>query len=288
MNAGTGIFITAGATILAAVIGLYGGKSIEQKNIQQQIYNALGDNSSITINDVSDILTDYENLKAENESFKEQNKYYYDQLQSKTEELSNVAEQMKKVPDIQYENLSLCIDGEDIPVNNQQSMIILDGREYLSKDFANKLISEDKSITVKDGTLYIGRVVADKEKLSAQNILDKGFYIQTNFNAKDSYGNVRTEGIYSTYYDGSIIYSINKNFSYLKCNISMSEEYSIDRKTVLTIKADENVVYSIELNKTTEPYDIEIPINSCKLLTFNFDSNSSYKNCIISDAILYN
>lgn len=281
-------FLGVIATIVGAVIGVSNGKSMEQEKIQQQIYNVLGDNASVTVNDISELLTEYEMLKTENETYKQQNLSYFEELQSKDEKLNSLNDQVGSIPDIQFKDLSLCIDGEDITVNNKQSMAIIDGREYLSKEIANKFISSDKNITVKDDTLFIGKVIADKAKLSSQNILNKVPNIKTEFNTKDSYGNIRTEGIYNTSFNGSIIYSLNQKYTYLKCTISMSENYDVKSITVLNIKADDNIVYSIELNKTTEPYDVEIPINNCKLLTFEFDSNSYFSNCIISDAIVYN
>lgn len=287
MKEGTKVIINAGVTILAAVIGLWGGKSIVQQNIQQQIYNVLGDNSNVTVNDISSVLTDYENLKVENESIKEQNSSYYSELQVKNEELSEIKQQMKKVPDIQYKNLSLCIDSENIPINSQQSMIILDGKEYLSKDFADKLIPKDQNITVKDDTLYIGKVIANKASLFTQNVLNNSGIV-TEFTKKDSYGNTRTNGLCCLNRKSSIIYSFDQKYSYLKCNISMSNEYYMDYTTTLSIKADDDIVYTVDLVKITEPFDIEIPINNCKLLTIEVSSEVFQTGCIITDAILYN
>ena len=74
-------------------------------------------------------------------------------------------------------------------------------------------------------------------------------------------------------------------------NISMSEDIYSDTTGMVTIKADDNVVYSKELNKYTEPVlEIDIPINNCSLLKICYDSNHNFSSegCIISDAILYN
>lgn len=73
-----------------------------------------------------------------------------------------------------------------------------------------------------------------------------------------------------------------------KCTVSISEDYYFGYTTTLTIISDEEIVYSSDITKTTEPYDIEVPINNCKLLTIQFDSNIGSDGCIISDAIVYN
>ena len=68
----------------------------------------------------------------------------------------------------------------------------------------------------------------------------------------------------------------------------MSEKSS---SGVLIIEADRNLVYSIELNKLSEPItEIKIPIKNCKLLRFSYNTNSavSENGCIIANATLYN
>ena len=59
---------------------------------------------------------------------------------------------------------------------------------------------------------------------------------------------------------------------------------------IFTIKADDVVIYtSPTLIKTTNPYEIDIPINNCSLLTFEYDTKGQYEfDCVISDAVVYN
>lgn len=62
----------------------------------------------------------------------------------------------------------------------------------------------------------------------------------------------------------------------------------MNSNVALMISSDAGELYSIQLEKTTESYEVEIPINSCSLLTISIDSRSSSSRVIISDAILYN
>lgn len=69
----------------------------------------------------------------------------------------------------------------------------------------------------------------------------------------------------------------------------VNENSDIDRSGVITIKADDVIVYtSPSLNKKTEPFaEASIPIQNCTLLTIEY--NGDYSNpCIISDAAVFN
>lgn len=167
-------------------------------------------------------------------------------------------------------------------------MVTIDGRNYFSREIVESLISDGQNFTIKDDTLFIGKVIAEKANLFGQNVLNKSQHLQYMNTVKDSYGNTRTNVIMNGYYRSSIIYSLNKRYSYLKCTVSISEDYYFGYTTTLTIISDEEIVYSSDITKTTEPYDIEVPINNCKLLTIQFDSNIGSDGCIISDAIVYN
>lgn len=279
-------FLGVIATIVGAVIGVSNGKSMEQEKIQQQIYNVLGDNASVTVNDISELLTEYEMLKTENETYKQQNLSYFEELQSKDEKLNSLNDQVGSIPDIQFKDLSLCIDGEDITVNNKQSMAIIDGKEYLSKEIANKFISSDKNITVKDDTLFIGKVIADKTNLINLWNVDNG-YVEICDSITDSYGNIHTNAIVLLFNGSYTIYNLDNKFSSFKCKLSVYDGTSPDSTVIVSVEADENIVYTTEINKLSEVFEIDVPINNCKNLKIkiNYEKHS---RVIISDAIVYN
>jgi len=290
----TGILGIVG-TVSAAIIGVYAGKSTEQKNIQNEIneamgdvVNIVGDGNNVTINDIKELIKDYQKLKEQNDSLTAQNTKYFDDLTNANKNIDELNTQVDSSPIFSYNNLGLCIGGEDISINKSNSMVTIDGRDYVSKEIMENIIPDDQNVTIKDDTIYIGKVVADKANLSDQNILNKSMHLVTNYTGKDSYGNTRTNAILNGYYGENIIYTLNKKYSYLRCNISMSEDYSISGTTTITVSSDENIVYSCDINKKTEPYDIEIPINNCSLLTIDFHSDSGNSGCIISEAIVYN
>lgn len=288
--------ITGVATIVAGFIGGMGyGKSSEQKNIQNEIQaamgnvvNFMGDNNEVTINSVKDLVDEYQRLQSQNKSLLDQNTKYFSDLSEANYQVNALQTKTNDIPEIKFNDLSLLIDVQDIAINKNNSMVTIDGRNYFSREIVESLISDGQNFTIKDDTLFIGKVIAEKANLFGQNVLNKSQHLQYMNTVKDSYGNTRTNVIMNGYYRSSIIYSLNKRYSYLKCTVSISEDYYFGYTTTLTIISDEEIVYSSDITKTTEPYDIEVPINNCKLLTIQFDSNIGSDGCIISDAIVYN
>lgn len=285
--------IGAIATISAAVIG----RNIGEKNAVQQLYSQIttvnGNNNTITINSVDDFITQYNKLLSENETLKSQNSQYFaDYTEQKN--INNALEsQLGEQPIVSYNDLGLCIDGDDISINKQKAMVLIDGREYYSKELAESFLNEDQNIIIKDETLFIGKVVADKANLLEQRIVDSYIYDNVD-NITDSYGNTHINTLcfnpdcYNSR-DAYVIFNLDEKFKYLDMSISISENTNANSHGILIIKADDNVVYtSDQLLLTTNPFSIKnIPINGCNLLTINYNYNG-FNQCIISDAIVYN
>ena len=56
------------------------------------------------------------------------------------QKLEELQKQINAMPSFEYTNLGLCIDVEDISINKNNSMVTIDGREYFSKEIAEKLL----------------------------------------------------------------------------------------------------------------------------------------------------
>lgn len=288
------ISVTGG--IIGCIFGINATHQLNSQNkyIQSQIVNIEGNSNTVTINNVEDLVTEYIKLLDRNEVLEAQNTAYFTQLteanskvmaaDTKIEEFEN---QMNAAPNITYHNLGLSIDGTDIPINKTNSTVTIDGNDYYSFDIINHLIPENKNVTTKEETIFIGKVTYDKASLFEQWEVNCRDYYSGDTSTKDSYGYIRSKSIYCKGRNGEIIYSLNAKYKNFKCTISVSEEFEINDNCLLTITADENV-YSFELDKTTEPFEIDIPINNCKLLTFESDVSYYSKNIIISDAYVYN
>ena len=298
--------IGAVATITGSVIGAYVGKNMEQRSIQNEmnevignVINIDGNDNEVTINDLKDLIEDYENLKKQNTSLVSQNAKYFDELEdvnnkmkdlddqssSKVEELEN---QLNDMPIVQFKSLGLSINGEDIPINADNSSVIVNNRTYYAEEFINNIVSSDMNISVQNNTMYIGKIIYEKTMLFDEWLFDHRYDNFENI-AIDSYGKNHTNVVTFTN-QGYVTFNLNNNYSLFKCNIAIQERYGDGSSTGnVIIKADDQEVYrSPDISKMTKAYDIiDIPIYNCSLLTIQYVATGSTR-CIVSEAIAYN
>ena len=211
---------------------------------------------------------------------------YEQQSASKVQELE---QQLSDKPEVQFRNIGLSIEGEDIPINATDSSVVINNRTYYSDEFIKSLISSDTNLSVRNDMMYVGKIIKEKSYLSDAWVMDAKHVSSLN-NIMDSYGNVHTDVLCFDSMECSIIYSLNGDYSLLKFNTAIQDGASMDQTGVLTIKADDVVVYtSPVLTKTTEPFsETDIPIGNCSLLTIEYNASSSYNRCILDEIIIYN
>ena len=186
------------AFIGGAFSGAFGGVKYEQKNTRNYIKNVMGNNININGNEndiiINDIETftqnylklssDYESLKQQKDSFAEQSAKYFDDLTDANntidelnigynQEIEDLKKQLDSAPVIDYKNLALCIDVDDIPINSNNSMVTIDGRDYFSREIVENIIPENKNMTIKNDTIFLGQVVTEKANLSHQYVKSK-------------------------------------------------------------------------------------------------------------------
>lgn len=285
-------------TVVAALIGNNIGKMQGQQNalnnINSQISNVNGDNNTVNINSVDDLINSYISLQEENQNLENKNDSYFnditelkEQISNGEEEIESLTSQLSNSPIISFSDLELCIDGNDIPINANRSMVTVDGQDYFTKEIVQNLIGKNKNLTIKDDTIFVGKVISEKAYLINQWIVDQD-YVDSLQSAVDSYGNTHASSLCFNY-GGYIIYNLNGNYSLLKLNLSILQNAELNRSGVLVIKADEEIVYtSPELTKTTKSFDVvDIPIKNCSLLTIEY-SNVWNNKCIVSDIVVYN
>lgn len=282
----TGILGIIG-TISAAIIGNSTGEKNAVEQLYSQITTVTGDNNSVIINSVDDFLAQYNKLQSENETLKAQNSQYFSDYTEQKNINDNLESQLNERPAVMYNNLGLCINGEDIPINKQNSIVTIDGKEYYSKELAESFLDDTQNITVKGDTLFVGKVVADKSQLIDQWIIDE-WDCDIESSVNDSFGNNYFDSLILWTRSGHITFNLNNNYSYLKIKISSYPENKSSICGSIIIKADEEIVYtSPEINIFTEVIDADIPINKCSTLTIT-GTGSDFYRCIISDAIVYN
>lgn len=310
-------FIKCVGGIAVAVIGIFAGMKYEQITTQTEInevmgdvINVNGDDNDITINDIETFMqnyiqlqSDFESINQQKDSLVEQNTQYYNDLSNAKKtieelnaglnnEIDNLKSRLDSAPVLNYKNLALSIDVDDIPINTSNSMVTIDGRDYFSREIVENLIPDDKSITIKDDTIFVGKVIIEKANLFEQKIYEQSG-IDIIDTVTDFYGNNYSNVlcIYSNYYNTRYItYYVGSDFSYLKLSVAIRDNADPNSTGILTIKADNEVIYTSEsLSKKTKKYDIlDLAINNCEFVTIEYTSSSSSIDCIISGATLYN
>lgn len=81
--------IGAVSTILAAFIGVQFEKSQQNKIFESQLAIINGDNNTVTINSVSELIDEYNKILGENDSLTKQNMSYFEELEGTKEQLTN-------------------------------------------------------------------------------------------------------------------------------------------------------------------------------------------------------
>lgn len=288
--------IGATATVASAIISFNIGKNAEHKEIQNQINNAfgevvnvVGDGNDVSINDISNFVSDYLKLKEQNTNLTEQNAKYFDDLKSTSSKVEELSKLMDDVPDIQYKNIGLSIEGDTIPINTTNSLIIIDNRSYYSDEFIYKLIGENTNASIQNGTMYIGKIIKEKSNLLDKPQISKTRNVWMSDGIEDTYGNAYGKVLQFGYTGEDTTFNVNRDYANFKCAIAMKK--NCKGKGVIQIKADNEIVYtSHEITNLTDPNEnkIDIPINQASKLTISCIGDYSNCNIFIADTILYN
>lgn len=264
------------------------------------IVNVGGEEVEVTSSNYEELSIENESLRNQNDLLSTQNTKYYDELEDAKDKIAEyesqsnskvqeLEQQLNDMPDIQFKDIGLSVNGEDIAINPTRSSVVIDNKTYYSDELVYKLIDPNSNISIQDNIIYIGKIVKEKSNLSNEWILNNNSVVFDD-SITDSYGNMHTNSMRFCSDNGSIIYNLNSQYSLLKCDISICNSARMNKSGVITIIADDTIVYtSPVLTKITEPFTEEdIPINNCKLLTIKYNADSSYNQCIIDNVTIYN
>lgn len=282
------IFVELLIAVLSVAAGVLGGSFVQNKYIESQVANVTGDGNTVTINNVDDLVENFNKLMKENETLKEQNEDYYTDYKEAKETIESLENQLGDSPSIELKDLSLCVDGEDKNINKNKSYAIINGTDYFSEDFLNSIIADNTSITIKDDVMYLGKVVADMESLFSQRIVDEGGASVVD-NATDSYGNTHVN-VLRLGQGNDIVFSLNEKYSLLKLKIAIDESSDSNRQCTVTVLADGQEVWtSPQLNKiSTKELDYpDLKINNCSRLEIK--CSGDWNICpLVYEAEVYN
>ena len=136
----------------ACIAGGYAGVKIERSNheniqakyIQSQTTNINGNNNTVKINDVDDLLSEYKELYDENKALRKQNRKNINELTESDAEIDNLKSQLEDTPIVELSDLSLRVNGNSIPINSTNAKVKINGREYFSREVAENLMIKNK------------------------------------------------------------------------------------------------------------------------------------------------
>lgn len=282
------IIIDVVKIIASLLVGIFGGSLIQNAYVQSQVANVTGDGNTVTINSVDDLVKNYNKMSEENETLKEQNKDYFEKNKESEKTIENLKKQFGDTPSIELKDLGLCVDGEDKNINKSNSCAIINGTEYFSRDFLNNLVSSTTTITIKDDTMFLGKVVADKSSLFLQRIVDEGG-ASVSENEIDAYGNMHLNAVKLEKND-NIVFSLDEKYSLLKLKIAIEESSSNDSQCTVSVLADgQEVQTTPQLDKiSTKQLEYkDLKINNCSRLEIKC-SGDWHIYPLIYDAEVYN
>lgn len=269
-------------TITAAIIGAVWGKS----NVTV-VVPIDGKNIVLNDKDVKKMANDNEKLNNEISGYKDEIEKLKGQSEELAEKLGAANGELSDVPAIEYRNFGLSIDGEEKQVNKHRSSVLINGRQYYSKDFVDSLLPSNQTAVEKDDMLYIGKVVKEKSNLFDRQLIDIESNINISENVKDTYGNIHNKAVVFQWGDKSITYNANREYSNLKCTLAVLDGES--GGGVIQIESEKGILYtSEEIFSTTEPVVIDIPINQASSITIKQIVGSYYTYNMVADAVLYN
>ena len=183
--------------ILCVLIGNVWGKNSStyyyngQKITETELNAIMDENSeykSLNNNlqkDMEILTVKMESLTKDNDNYKKTNHEFLDENKS-------LKEQIDLYPSLEYKSIGLIKNGEEQTINKNQSVLIANGNQYFSRDFIDSLVGTDKSVTIKDDMMYIGKIIAEQASLSKQWVMTKS-HVDVGSNVIDSYGNNHTD-----------------------------------------------------------------------------------------------
>ena len=281
--------ITLAGSCISFFAGNKSGINSQNKYIKSQVANVYGDDNTVTINSVNDLIKEYVALTKRNYTLEKQNQQYFDENTDLKATKKDLEDKTAGQPEYSFVSAGLMIDGDSVPVDTVNSVILFNGKEYWSKELASKLVSNDKQIRRLDDSIIVGNIVADPTNLFSLHINDSSGAVLSDM-GNDSYGNAHSNVLSS--YDsmsGHAVFVLNRKYKYLRMSIAASDSCRDNATMQYTIKSDGNVVYTSKtFNKQTQPFsEAAIDIGNCNLLTIEF-STDNFGESFIYDAVVFN
>ncbi|MDE7351686.1 MAG: NPCBM/NEW2 domain-containing protein [Acetatifactor sp.] len=275
--------IGAGATITAAVIGVYVGRDYEQNIVQNQIeevigdnVNVIGDGNTITVNDVKSLAESYINLQDQYDELQNQNNFllgenvkYNEDLQAANDKISELSSetdqeiqqlqnQISQMYNVDFQNISLTINGVDS--GHVDRVATINNETFYSIGFLQYIV-DNMAVSSNNSRLFIGNVQSEEQmpvSLFDLEPFTKGC-LSKETSMKDTYGNEYEE----VFKVNTIIFLSNNPILY-------AQEYNVECKYS---KFEFDIFFPKEADQTTE-YEIIVYGDNKQLKTATINRKS--------------
>ena len=304
--------IGAGATVIAAFIGIYAGKTYEQNSINNQIeevlgnnVNVIGDGNTITVNDVKSLAENYIKLQDQYDELQNQNNFllretvkYNEDLQeanNKISELSSEADQeiqqlqnqISKMYNVDFKNISLTLNGIDSGYVDRVATI--NNETFYSIGFLQYMV-DNQAVSSNNSRLFIGNVQSEEQMpvslFDLEPFTNRNFSKETNM--KDTYGNEYEEvfKIRTTRFDfddpisSAQEYNIDCKYSKFEFDILFPKEADQNTDYEIIVYGDNKQLKTATINRKSKLLHIEIDVTGVEFLQIvgrgNYNNSNYY------------
>lgn len=291
----TGIFGLVG-TVTAAIIGVTTGKTIERKNILNEVQSTVttitGDNNQVVFNDISEFASNYIDLNKEYEKLQDdyiilgnlysqtmselnEEKDKLDDLQQAFDNLSNnYNTDILSKPNIEYSNISLIING--IESGYVDRVATINNETFYSIGFLKYLV-DNQAVSSDKNKLFIGNVQSEDEmpiSLFELEPFTEGYFWKES-NMEDNYGNIYEEvfkihTIENDYYENLINcaqeYYLNNSYSKFAFDIFYAKEADQETDYEIIIYGDGKQLKTYTIDRKTKIAHVEVDIQGIEFL----------------------
>lgn len=290
--------IGAGATITAAVIGVYAGRAYEQNIVQNQIeevlgnnVNVVGDGNTITVNDIKSLAENYIKLQDQYDELQDQNSFLLgenmrcnenlqdandkiSELSSETDqEIRQLQSQISNMYNVDFQNISLTINGIDSGYVDRTATI--NNETFYSMGFLQYMV-DNQAVSSDTARLFVGKVQSEEQMpVSLFDLKPFTRLDRTEFTTKftDTYGNIYNQVIKiivstSSTPHNELEYYLDGKYKVFSFDVAFEQDNDFNEYQ-LVIRGDGQILKTVSLVRKSKIEHCEIDISDIEFLQFD-------------------
>lgn len=260
----------------------YNGKEISETELNA----IMAENSEFkTSNDY--LITENATLSSKIDELISENLKYEEENKKLLSENDSMKSSILELPTLEFQDCGLSINGDEIPLNKDRSYVEINGRQYFSRDFIDCLLPDTTTNTMKDGMLYIGKIVKEKTSLFDLTEVKNSGYEKWD-NIIDTYGNSYSGVLYFHRSGWGVTYNAERSYTNFKCTVAMRQGGGENGYIQIETDDPEYTYISPEITNLTEAFEIDIPINNTSTITIKCVNGGYNAWIFVSNPMLYN